>query len=262
MIRAKIYGLGKADSSRNSKLSTPKLITFILLLGLFSCQSNIPHPSSEDSETYPDVQIVGAMKNVMWKGELGPQVALDTLSKLEGLYGLGPLSYLRGELLVTNGKSYISTVASDTSMIVEESFRAGAPFFVYAQVNEWTEVELPAELKTIPDLEKFIEAQSTSLKRPFAFKLEGAVASARIHIQNLPPGSQVSSPKEAHQGQTDYHLENESVEIIGFFSTEHQGIFTHHDSYLHMHLISEDELKMGHLDAMEIQDLKLYLPRK
>lgn len=239
----------------------PKLIpSALLVLGLLGCQSG--SQSSGDPATYPDVQIVGAMKNVMWKGEMGAQIDLDTLSNTEGLYGLGPLSYLRGELLLNNGKSYISRVTADTSMSVDQSFEASAPFFVYARVKEWTEVELPAELKTIPDLEKFIATQSSDLKRPFAFKLSGVVASARIHIQNLPPGSQVSSPKEAHQGQTEYNLENEPVEIIGFFSTDHQGIFTHHDSYLHMHLISEDELKMGHLDAMEIQALKLYLPKR
>lgn len=86
--------------------------------------------------------------------------------------------------------------------------------------------------------------------------------SATIHIQNLPEGTKVSSPQEAHQGQTNYELFNENVEIVGFFSTQHKGVFTHHDSYVHMHLITKDESKMGHVDELEIRKLKLYLPKK
>ena len=78
----------------------------------------------------------------------------------------------------------------------------------------------------------------------------------------MPKGTRVSSPDEAHQGQTNYEIANEEAEIIGFFSKEHQGIFTHHDSFLHVHLITKDETKMGHLDELEIDQMKLYLPRK
>ncbi len=111
-------------------------------------------------------------------------------------------------------------------------------------------------------MEKFIDEKSSEYKRPFAFKLIGGVSKAIIHIQNLPKGTLVSSPEEAHKGQTNYNLENEDVEIIGFFSTEHKGIFTHHDLFLHLHLITKDESKMGHLDMVEINKMKLYLPNK
>jgi len=121
---------------------------------------------------------------------------------------------------------------------------------------------LPEEVTNIPSLERFIDSQTKKAKRPFVFKLLGEISSADIHIQNLPPGTNVSNPTEAHQGQVNYELEDESVEIIGFFSTMHQGIFTHHDSFLHMHLISKDRQKMGHLDALEIEKgkVKLFLP--
>jgi len=202
------------------------------------------------------------MKNVMWKGELGSSIDLDTIANKKGLYGLGPLTYLSGELLINNGKCYRSKVISDSSMVVIESFEASAPFFVYGNVVEWTEIDLPSEVHTIPDLEAFIDQASQAYQRPFAFKLRGKIARALIHIQNLPEGSKVSSPAEAHQGQTNYSLENEEVVIIGFFSTEHKGVFTHHDTFLHMHLITEDESKMGHLDELEIEEMKLYLPKK
>lgn len=74
----------------------------------------------------------------------------------------------------------------------------------------------------------------------------------------------VSSPDEAHQGQKNYTLYNEQSEIIGFFSTEHKAIFTHHDTYLHMHLITADRQKMGHLDDVRFKKgtMMLYLPTR
>ncbi|RIA10221.1 acetolactate decarboxylase [Flavobacteriaceae bacterium MAR_2010_72] len=240
-----------------------KLLAFgFLTIGLISCNSTSKERKTEESESYPDIKIVGAMKNVIWNGELGSSIDLDTISDKNGLYGLGPISYLAGELLIKNGKSYASIVTSDSTMTVDKTFEISAPFFVYGKVNEWTELELPIDLKTIQDLEKFINDKTIEFKRPFAFKLIGNVSSAIIHIQNLPKGTKVSSPDEAHQGQTNYNIENVDVEIIGFFSTEHKGVFTHHDSFLHMHLITKDESKMGHLDELEIGKMKLYLPKK
>lgn len=240
-----------------------KHITFgLLIIGLISCDSTSKEKSIDETATYSDINIVGAMKNVMWKGELGSSIDLDTISNKNGLYGLGPVSYLTGELLINNGKIYVSKVTSDSTMTVEKTFDASAPFFVYGNVTEWNEIELPSDVKTIQNLEAFIDDKTTDFKRPFTFKLIGQVSSAIIHIQNLPKGTKVSSPDEAHQGQTNYNIENEDAEIIGFFSTEHKGVFTHHDSFLHMHLMTKDESKMGHLDELEIGEMKLYLPKK
>ncbi len=236
-----------------------KLMLGLLAIGILSCGSNQEETTS--MTTYSDVKIVGAMKNVMWKGELGSSINLDTIANKQGLYGLGPESYLKGELLINDGHSYVSKVSSDSTMIVEKRFTVAAPFFVYANVREWREIELPPTIKSIQNLEGFIIKKTSSFKGPFAFKLHGQVARAIIHIQNLPAGSKVSSPKEAHQGQVNYELKNEAAQIVGFFSTQHQGVFTHHDSFLHMHLITTDESKMGHLDELDIEKMTLFLPK-
>lgn len=243
-------------------MNIKQLAIGLLTIGLMSCNPTPKEKNEEETGTYSDIRIVGAMKNVMWKGELGSSIKLDTISDKNGLYGLGPVRYLTGELLINNGKSYVSKVTSDSTMTVEKTFNTSAPFFVYGKITEWDEMELPANIKTIQDLEKFIDNKTTEFKRPFTFKLVGQVSRAIIHIQNLPEGTKVSSPAEAHQGQTNYNIENEDAEIIGFFSTEHKGVFTHHDSFSHMHLITKDESKMGHLDELEIGEMKLYLPKK
>lgn len=240
-----------------------KLIVLgILTIGMIGCNSILKENKEKDTETYSNIRVVGAMKNVMWKGELGSSINLDTISDRKGLYGLGPVSYLTGELLINNGESYTAKVTSDSTMVVEKRYDISAPFFVYANITEWDEIKLPPHVKTIQDVEKFIDDKTSYFKRPFTFKLIGRVSNAIVHIQNLPEGTKVSSPDDAHQGQTNYDITDEDVEIIGFFSTEHKGVFTHHDSFLHMHLITKDESKMGHLDELEIEEMKLHLPKK
>lgn len=239
-------------------MASKKLAYIILILFCFSCKSNT---EEKQNNTYSDVVSVAAMKDVMWKGELFSKIKLDTIKPKNGLYGLGPEAYLRGEIVINNGKTYVSRVLTDSTMAVNEISNAEAPFFVYANVTEWSKIKLPSSVKSIKDLESFIDNNTKNQKRPFVFKLEGRISAATIHIQNLPKGTKVSSPKEAHQGQINYQLESEDVEIIGFFSTEHQGIFTHHDSFLHMHLISKDKTKMGHLDDVVFNEMSLLLPK-
>lgn len=239
-------------------MTLKKIILTLLTISLINCNSKTKEIKTED--TYSNVKVIGAMKDVMWKGELGPKINLDTISDKKGLYGLGPESFLSGELLINDGKSYVSKVTSDSTMHVDKTFNASAPFFVYAHVNEWKTFDLASHIKTIEDLESFIDQNTLNNKRPLAFKLNGKVSEAVIHIQNLPKGTKVSSPDEAHQGQINYTLNDENVEIIGFFSTEHKGIFTHHDSFIHMHLVSKDETKMGHLDHVKFENMTLYLP--
>ncbi len=194
------------------------------------------------------VHICGAMKNVMWKGALGGTIELDTIQPKEGLYGLGPLEDLRGELLVINGESFVSRVGPNGEMLVEKSFKVKAPFFVFAHEHNWSVKDLPETVTNIAELEVYLSARQPVPSTPFVFRLSGTVERAEIHVQNLPEGTKVSSPKEAHQGQTGFLLENVSVDIVGFYSTQHHGVFTHHDSNVHMHLITADRSHMGHLD--------------
>lgn len=233
------------------KISIPVLIILTLI--------NYPAQAQQSTN---EVKIVGQMKNVMWKGELYGNINLDTIDNKTNLYGLGPVEYLAGEILIINGRSYKATVTSDTTMDVESTYNIKAPFFGYANISNWTEQNLPDDIQTIPQLETYLYKVTENLRRPFMFKLTGTVEQATIHVVNLPKGSKVSSPKEAHIGQKDFELQNEQAEIIGFFSTEHKGIFTHHETFLHMHLITSDRKKMGHLDHVFFKKsaMKLYLP--
>lgn len=239
-------------------MSTGKMKTSVFAIAtavLASCSSSAQQAPNE-------VKIIGQMRNVMWKGELQGNINLDTISNKQYLYGLGPVEYLAGEILIIDGKAYKSTVVSETAMKVEETFYIKAPFFGYANISKWKEQALPDSVQTIEQLESYLDGVTKNAQRPFMFKLSGTVETATIHIVNLPKGTKVSSPAEAHQGQVNYQLANEQAEIVGFFSTQHKAIFTHHDTFLHMHVITNDRQKMGHLDEVRFikGTMKIYLP--
>jgi len=206
------------------------------------------------------VMVTGAMRQVMWEGKLDAQIQLDSLAGQKGLYGIGPLSGLQGEILLQDGHCYVSKVSGPAEMRAFEDPKAGAPFFVYAKVLAWEEFSVPDSIRNLEMLEIYLDELSLNRPRPFAFRLNGLALEANIHIQNLPDGARVSSPEEAHAGQVNYHITNEPVEITGFFSTEHKAVFTHHDTFMHLHLITADKTKMGHLDALTPGSMKLYLP--
>ncbi len=234
----------------------------LIAMGLLSCQFNEPQSTAPNESVYDDIRIAGAMRNVMRKGELGGVIHLDTLTREAGWYGVGPVEYLQGELMLFDGVGYVSRVTSDSTMSMEKTGDIKAPFFVYGRVLEWEEVNLPDSIVSDKQLEHYLYHISAGAKRPFVFKMRGEVADALFHVQNLPPGSTVSSPEEAHRGQVKYKVQNEDVHVLGFFSTEHQGVFTHHDSYVHMHLLTVDEKMMGHLDGVSFKPgvMKLCMP--
>lgn len=201
---------------------------------------------NSNAQSLHTVYVKGAMKDAMWKGEIYGKIAIDTISGQEHLYGIGPVENISGEILVLHGKAYSSRVISKTKMKVEEGNELKAPFFVYAIVQEWEEIELPANVRAQSDLENFLH--QLKINQPFAFRIEGFVDTANIHVVNLPAGKKVSSPDEAHEGKTSFDVFNKLSEIIGFFSTKHQGIFTHHDSYLHMHFAAAGYRRTGRCD--------------
>ena len=205
------------------------------------------------------VHITGEMRNVMWKGKLEGNIYLDTISNKSNVVGLGPLEYLGGEIIVIDGKSYKSIVISDSRMEVVETFNIKAPFFAYANISNWSEELLDVDIQTMQQFESFLDNKLSGSSQPFMFKLAGFVKEATIHVVNLPVGAKVSSPNDAHKGQVKYQMENQEAEIVGFFSKEHKGIFTHHDTYLHLHLMTKDKQMMGHLDELSIEKGKMRL---
>jgi acetolactate decarboxylase len=56
---------------------------------------------------------------------------------------------------------------------------------------------------------------------------------------------------------------NTPVTMLGFYSKHHQSIFTHHTTFMHVHLLDDKTKTVGHLDELQIKGLlTIYLPEK
>jgi len=216
------------------------LVVLSLALLLVSCD-NFNNSSS--------IEIVGQMRDVMWKGDLTGKISTDSLS-YSNTYGLGPIEYLRGEVLLFEGQTFISEVIDSVTHQVTKTKSIKAPFFVYSKESNLNTISVaPSEL-SLQSTEELIDSLYSDYDKPLLVRIDGLFQEITIHSVNLPKGSAVASPDEAHQGLTKYNYKNLSGSIIAFFSRKHKAIFTHHDSFLHAHFISDDRNVMGHVDSV------------
>jgi acetolactate decarboxylase len=160
----------------------------------------------------------------------------------------------------------IAQVKADGSLLVNQIWQAEAPFFVYSNVSDWVSFELNVKVENLTDLQQAIERvaiqKGYSLNSPFAFRIVGQINELTTHVV-LPRSSEIPG-YQSGKNQVNYTYQNSLGELIGFYSQQHQGIFTHKDSYVHVHYVSDDMTIMGHVDKLLItgQRLKLLLPAK
>ncbi|MEY3542486.1 MAG: hypothetical protein RLZZ204_1298 [Bacteroidota bacterium] len=189
------------------------------------------------------------MRDVMWKGDLTGKISTDSLNH-PNAYGLGPIEYLKGEVLLIEGQTFISKVIDSIAHQVTRVNSIKAPFFVYSKQSDLNSISVaPSEL-SLQSTEELIDSLYLDYDKPLLVRIDGVFQDLTIHSVDLPEGNSVSSPEEAHKGLTKYHYQSLSGSIVGFFSRKHKAIFTHHDSYFHAHFISDDRSVMGHVDSV------------
>ena len=227
-----------------------KKLAFILLLGsAFSC-------AEQENKTIT-VNTIGALREIMHQGQFQTRVSLDTLVN-KGTYGLGAMSKLSGEVLVLDGKTYGSFVQGE-DIVIGEVEDLKATLFVYSEVEIWDTVHVEGA----DDLDALLsqKASQFGISEPFPFQLLGS-PELDYHVINFDPvNGDFSKHKE---GSYKSELSGSDVIILGFYATKAKGIYTHHDSNLHMHVITSDRSIMGHVDRLNIErgTYKLLIPKR
>ena len=227
-----------------------KNIIYIFSVLLFASCTKSTNTSS--------IKVVGEMRDVMWKGDLKGKIATDSLNNKE-TYGLGPIEFLKGEIVVFEGQSYVSKVVDSISHEVSKVPSVSAPFFVYSSNSDLKIVKFNRKNYTLKELEEYVNLVYKDYDQPLLIRIDGIFENIKVHSVNLPEGKKVSSPDEAHQGLTQYDFKNISGSLIGFFSRHHKAVFTHHDSFFHAHFISEDREVLGHIDETDFNSSKVTL---
>lgn len=221
----------------------------------------------------------GALKNLMHKGDLSSKVALSDLVNVENLYALGAVENLKGEVLILDSKPMVSSVEYAREEVVildtvfneefrvvtiDNSFEKNACLLVYASVKEWETIAIPNTHLSYEEFEVFVESKAKELgvntEEPFPFLIEGIVDSFDWHVIDWPEGdTEHSHDKHIHSGLYGT-LENQEVEMLGFYSNKHHAIFTHHTTNMHVHVKSKKAI--GHADDFVLgENMILKLPK-
>ncbi len=207
----------------------------------------------------------GALRTVMHQGDLTPHVHLDTLAHLSGLYAVGPLEGMVGEVTIYDGEPSIATVQNGEPR-VSTSFDARALFLVYGAAEGWTSLRIDEHLEDLASLEQFIseaaEEVGLSTDAPFPFRLEGTAASLTYHILDHAEGEPIDHAR--HQdAKIIFEVSDRASRMVGFWGPEEaQGIYVHRDEHIHIHAMLPDDDASGHVDALTIEPgtITLYLP--
>jgi acetolactate decarboxylase len=208
----------------------------------------------------PEVKVSGAMKNVMMNGHLN----IDTLNKVH-LYGLGPVAGLKGEIMVLDGKVF-STSKDRGELLNQQDKVSKAALLVYSNVEKWKPVIISIVINSYAELEKLVEntakANGYDTEIPFAFKIELLPEKISYHVIDWKEGvvhTMENHKQFAYEGQ----FAKSGTILLGFYSKHHQSIFTHHTTYMHVHLLDEKTKTVGHLDDLQVKgQIMIYLPEK
>jgi Alpha-acetolactate decarboxylase. len=239
-----------------------KRIFIILAMFFTACggaQTNVRQESSFK------VEHRGAMREMFTKNNIGGNIPLADFRDKQHLFAVAPLENLSGEITILDGVPYISSIR-DNSVSVEKTWDAKAIFMVWAQVAEWSETDVPGNVKTYAELERFVAEAAKNAgidtTEPFPLKLKGTPKKADWHINDYAADGSPVTREKHDQAKFKGTLENEAAEIAGFYSDKHAGVFTHHTTNMHLHIVSSSEKLAAHLDDIVLgENTKLFLPK-
>jgi acetolactate decarboxylase len=206
---------------------------------------------------------LGSQRQTIMTGNRAAHLDLRMLKGRSHLYGIGPIEGLAGEVTIADSRPSLARVGADHVIHVTESYEAGVPFFVWAEVPAWQAQEIPDGARTYAELERFVSeaGAGAGLTQAFPFMVTGRPELVDFHIVNAtsatPPGM------EAHQKiQIPFELNGQETKLVGFWSSQHQGVFTPMGTNIHAHFQTPDNKISGHVQGLALTGrLTLSLPK-
>jgi acetolactate decarboxylase len=211
------------------------------------------------------VQHRGAARNVMMGIDLSATVQLDSLLQRPHMFGLGPVDDLQGEITIINGQVYVSSVGLDGSLYHRSDSSVRAPFLAFAFVENWIMEEVSLDLQDWEALQNWvtISLQKRGLppNQAFPFRLEGSADYVNYHVIRRDLSKKEHNHDLHHQSKVHFEWEAKNVQILGFYSTQHEGVFTHKGQFMHVHVVDIGTGANGHLDDIRLKGVfKVYWP--
>ena len=192
-----------------------------------------------------EVKSYGHYKKMIHKKNTDGVVGLEMAIPKKNSYAVGAIQGGAGEITVLNGKIYLDYgqdgIGNSVHIIPPHE---KAVLLATSTVDKWQSAKIK---KPLPkgDLFKAILSKAKELgldtTKPFPFLLEGRFKNLEIHVingQNPKFGGHGSKEKMFHMAkETKGH---QAATIVGFYSADDQGTYTHPGESWHLHTIIDD----------------------
>lgn len=231
----------------------------LLCVAIAGCSNHdAPDEAVHASIASVSIKTYGALRAIMHEGKVGPEVTLDSVLPDGSLFGVGALSELRGEITIISGEVFLAYPVGTDSVRVESALKTeeSAALLVTAAVHVWTSATLDSAVE-LDHLDAVVArlasqaGQDTSGIIPFLIR--GRVEDLKWHVIDGARLSTDDQTHESHQRAAVSKSEPEAmVTMVGFYSSHHQGTFTHRDSRTHIHVVLDDLSASGHVDQVRL----------
>ena len=218
-----------------------KKVLFISFVGIlfFSCQNKKMTGTTETIEPTDQVyqySLFTALANIIYDGKLTVAEV-----KEKGDLGLGTYNGLDGEMIVCNGKVY-QWLANGTVRQPEDSELV--PFTVLKFFKPDKNLEMN-KMTSYPEMKNFIENELSSPNFIYAFKIKGTFEQLKCGSADKQQKPYKNTLSEAIADRPTFEWENVTGTLVGFWFPEFVGGVN--IAGFHLHFISEDEQKAGHV---------------
>jgi acetolactate decarboxylase len=223
------------------------------------------------------IEYIGVQKEIFKTGKATSVISLESFANRPGLFAVGPIEGLDGEITIFDSKPYITKVRG-SDYIVDHTFKHGAFFLVWTEQTNWQDVPVPASVKGYVNLQQFVKAQAQEagidVTKPFPFLLSGTPVEIKWHINVDRTEGKPITKELFMKSKQPFVTKNEPVDIIGFYAEHHAGVFlpsskpafmegTDAQNVIHIHLVSRTSKAAGHIDNITLgEGIVLRLPKQ
>ncbi len=219
-------------------------------------------------DTVFSVTVRGHFQRMLHSGDASGKVALDSIPPTEGLYGLGALAGLHGEVIVWDGRVLVTPGESVGGGTRTPGPGEQAALLITSQVDEWHATFVPQDMSR-QEFEGFVveqaRAQGIDVEQPFPFLVLGVMTDYTWHV--------VTGQANRHGAGSGHqlgHAQNRVFsgaeaqgKLFGMYSAAQlEGVITHPGERFHVHFTNNDLTISGHVDSYGIRrGTTLLLPR-
>lgn len=197
----------------------------------------------------------GMLKTIMREGNTAATINLDSLNT-QHLFAIGAEESLKGEITIINGSSFNSR-AKEGQVVMNPADANQAALLVYSYVTDWDTLHIEDSGST----DQILEANLKQFGKAVPFLLLGKPKALDYHI--IAAKNQKEAVADHKKNAFKASLANQEVVVLGFYSTKHEGVFTHHGEFKHMHVVGQESEAAGHVDQLSFdgRTFKLLIPK-